>query len=151
LEQGNGANHTKIMAFIIKTDLYRYLEQSTIDQLTDSTDSIVTEAIADAEDRIREKISPRYNLTTEYAKTGTNRHRGLMKCAINLAIFNLFQRVHIDVLPEGREFAHQEAEKWLDDVFKGRLNVTLTTNDEAKEQGWPLRWGSQTKKGNQSF
>ena len=108
MEQDNGANHIKIMAFIIKTDLYRYLEQSTIDQLTDSTDSIVTEAIADAEDRIREKISPRYNLTTE-------------------------------------------AEKWLDDVFKGRLNVTLTTNDEAKEQGWPLRWGSQTKKGNQSF
>jgi phage gp36-like protein len=139
------------MAFIFKTDLTRYLEADTIDQLTDSTDTIVEEAIKDAEERIKEKISPRFNMVTEFAKTGTDRHRSLMKCCINLSIFYLFQRVHIDVLPEGRENAYEEAETWLNDVYKGKLNVDLATVDETKEKGWPLRWGSQTKKGNQSY
>jgi len=148
---GYAANLIKKMAFIFKTDISRYLEVETIDQLTDSTDTIVEEAIKDAEERIVEKISPRFNMVTEFAKTGTNRQRSLMKCCISLSIFYLFQRVQIDVLPEGREFAHQEAEKWLDDVYKGKLNVDLATVNETKEKGWPLRWGSQTKKGNQNY
>lgn len=139
------------MAFINKTDLTRYLELETIDQLTDGTDSIVDEAILDAEERIKEKISPRFDMTTELAKTGTDRNRSLMKHCISLAIFNLFQRVHIDVLPEGRENAYAEAEKWLDDVYMGKVNVELATVDETNEKGWPIRWGSQTKRGNQSY
>lgn len=139
------------MAFILKTDIQRYLEVDTIDQLTDSDDTIVTAAIEDAEDRIREKISPRYDLDAEYAKTGTDRHRSLMKHCISLSIYFLFQRVYIDVLPEGREVAYQEAETWLNDVYMGKLNVDLATNDEENEKGWPLRWGSATKKGNQSY
>lgn len=139
------------MAFINKTDVTQYLEATTIDQLTDGVDSIVDDAILDAEERIKEKISPRFNLVTEFAKTGATRNRSLKKCCISLAIYYLFQRVHIDVLPEGREVAHEEAEKWLNDVYEGRLNVDLTTNDETKQEGWPLRWGSDTKKGNQNY
>lgn len=139
------------MAFIDKTDLTRYLEVETIDQLTDGVDTIVDDAILDAEDRIREKISPRFDLDTEFALVGAARNRSLMKHAINLAIFYLFQRVHIDVLPEGREIANENAEKWLDDVYEGRLNVNMAKNDEENEEGWPLRWGSDAKKGDQSY
>lgn len=139
------------MAFINKTDITRYLDLSTIDQLTDSTDSIVDEAIKDAEDRIREKISPRYDMATEFAKTGDDRNRSLMKHCISLAIYNLFQRVYIDVVPEGRVVAYEEAESWLNDVYMGKINVELTTVDEENEKGWPLRWGSQPKKGNQTY
>ncbi len=139
------------MAFIDKTDIERYLEADTIDQLTDSNDATVNEAILDAEERIREKISPRYNMDVEYAKTGTDRSRSLMKHCINLAIYFLFERLYIDVLPEGRVVAYNEAEKWLDDVYEGRLNVTLATNDDDNEEGWPFRWGSQPKKGNQTY
>ena len=139
------------MAFISKSDIENYLEAGTIDQITDSNDSIVDNAILDAEDRIREKISPRYNLDTEFAKTGVSRHRSLMKHCISLSIFFLFQRLYIDVLPEGRELAYDQAEAWLDGVYSGKLNVDLATNDEEAEQGWPIRWGSQKKKGNQGY
>ena len=139
------------MAFIDKTDLNRYLEDNTTDQITDSDDALVTEVISDAEDRIREKISPRYDLDTEFAKTGANRNRSLMKHCINLSIYYLFQRLYLNVIPEGRGIAYEEAEKWLDDVYMGKLNVALATNDEDAQQGWPLRWGSDTKKGNQTY
>lgn len=139
------------MAFIDKTDINRYLEDETTDQITDGNDTIVDEAILDAEDRVREKISPRYDMAVEFAKTGTDRNRSLMKHTINLAIYFLFQRLYTNVIPEGRGIAMEEAEQWLDDVYNGRLNVDLATVDEANEKGWPLRWGSATKKGNQSY
>lgn len=139
------------MAFIDKTDLNRYLEDDTTDQLTDSNDTIVDEAILDALDRVREKISPRFDMVTELAKVGVARNRSLMKHSINLAIYFLFQRLYTNVIPEGRVLAMEEAEKWLDDVYKGRLNVDLEKNDEDAEEGWPIRWGSAPKKGNQSF
>ena len=139
------------MAFIVKADLLRYIDESTIDQLTDGLDTYVDEAIKDAEGRIREKISPRYNMDTELVKVDPDRNRSLLKHCINLSIFYLFQRLYTDILPEGRVEGKDEAEQWLDDVFKGDLNVDLDTKDEANEQGWPLRWGSNTKKGSQNW
>ena len=139
------------MAFIVKSDLLTYIDESTIDQLTDNNNGYVNEAIADAEERIREKISPRYDMATEFAKTGANRQRSLLKHCINLSIFYLFQRLYTDVLPEGRVEAREDAEKWLDDVYNGNLSVTLATNDEPNEQGYPIRWGSEKKKGNQTY
>ena len=139
------------MAFLVKADLLNYIDTSTIDQLTDGTDTYVVNAISEAEDRIREKISPRYDLDVEFAKTGTTRNSSLLKHAINISILYLFQRTYTDVLPEGREMANDTAEKWLNDVYEGRINVTLATNDDNNEQGWPLRWGSETKKGSQSY
>ena len=139
------------MAFIDKTDINRYLEDETTDQITDGNDSIVTEAIKDAEDRVREKISPRYDMDTEFSKVGDNRHRSLMKHTINLAIYYLFERLYTNVIPDGRVTAMSEAETWLDEVYEGKLNVTLATNDEEAQEGWPLRWGSQLRKGNQTY
>tara|TARA_R110002126_G_scaffold89252_2_gene213393 strand:- start:5876 stop:6295 length:420 start_codon:yes stop_codon:yes gene_type:complete len=139
------------MAFLAKADLFNYVDESTIDQLTNDNDVIVTDAISDAEDRIREKISPRYDLDTEFTKVGAARNRSLLKHAVNISIYYLFQRTYTDVLPDGREMANDIAEKWLNDVFEGRINVTLATNDEDNQQGWPLRWGSDTKKGSQSY
>lgn len=139
------------MAFIVKTDLLAYIDLSTIDQITDGTDLYVTEAIKDAEERITEKISPRYDMDTELNRVGAARQRSLLKHCINLSIFYLFQRLYTDVLPEGRVEAKDEAEQWLDDVYNGNLNVSLATNDEPNEQGYPLRWGSDTKKGDQTW
>jgi phage gp36-like protein len=139
------------MPFIVKSDLLTYIDESTIDQLTDGTDAHVDEAIKDAEERIREKISPRFDMDTELVKTGTNRQRSLLKHCINLTIFYLFQRLYTDVLPEGRVEGRDEAEQWLSDVYNGNLNVSLDKIDEANEQGWPLRWGSDTKKGDQTW
>jgi len=139
------------MAFIVKADLLNYIDESTIDQLTDATDTYVVEAIKDAEERIIEKISPRYDMDIELNRVGTARQRSLLKHCISLTIFYLFQRLYTDILPEGRVEAKDEAEKWLDDVYNGNLNVTLDKIDETNEQGWPLRWGSDTKKGDQTW
>ncbi|BAQ92536.1 putative Head-Tail Connector Protein [uncultured Mediterranean phage uvMED] len=139
------------MPFLVKADLYNYLDQSTIDQITDNTDSYVEEAILCAEDRIKEKISPRYDLQTEFAKTGTDRNRSLLKHCANLAIYYLFQRLYTDVIPEGRVEGMDMAESWLDEAYEGKIQLSLATNDEASEQGWSMRWGSKTKKGNQTY
>lgn len=139
------------MPFIVKSDLLTYIDESTIDQITDNTDTYVAEAIQDAEQRIREKISPRFDMDSELNKTGSNRQRSLLKHCINLSIYFLFQRLYTDVLPEGRVEGKDEAEQWLDDVYNGKLNVTLDTNDDENEKGWPLRWGSATKKGDQTY
>ena len=139
------------MAFIDKTDLTRYVDSSTIDQLTDNDDTLVDEAILDAQDRVKEIIQSRYDIDAEFAKLTTARHRSLLKHTINIAIYFLFQRLYTNVLPEGRIEAFEQAETWLKDVYAGRVMVDMTKNDETNEEGWPLRWGSNTKKGSQDW
>lgn len=139
------------MAFINKADVSRYLDVSTIDQLTDGNDTLVDEAILDAQDRVEEIIQARYDMNAEFAKTGTARHRSLLKHTINITIYFLFQRLYTNVIPEGRIEAWEQAEIWLRDVFAGRVMVDMDKLDETNEQGWPLRWGSNTKKGSQDW
>lgn len=139
------------MAFIDKTDLTRYVDSSTIDQLTDNDDTLVDEAILDAQDRVKEIIQARYDIDAEFAKLTTARNRSLLKHTINIAIYFLFQRLYTNVLPEGRIEAFEQAETWLKDVYAGRVMVDMTKNDETNEEGWPLRWGSNTKKGSQDW
>lgn len=139
------------MAFIAKSDLYSYVDQSTIDQLTDNNDTFVDDAILSAQDRITEKISPRFDLAAEFALTGAARNRSLLKHCINLSIYYLFQRLYTDIVPDGRVEAMSEAERWLNDTYEGKIQVTLTKNNEASETGWPLRWGSELKKGSANY
>tara|TARA_R110002020_G_scaffold3468_3_gene15426 strand:- start:5457 stop:5876 length:420 start_codon:yes stop_codon:yes gene_type:complete len=139
------------MAFLFKADLVRYIDEVQINQLTDSNDTIVSEAIADAEERINEMIGQRVDTATEFAKVGAARQRSLLKHAINLSIFYLFERLYTDVLPEGRVNGKEMAEAWLEDIAKGNILVNLTKVDETKQKGWPIRWGSQTKKGSQNY
>jgi len=139
------------MAFLLKADLIRYVDETTIDQLTDDNDTIVDEAIADAEERITERIGQRVDTATEFAKVGAARQRSLLKHCINLSIFYLFERLYTDVLPEGRVTAMQMAEQWLEDIAKGNIIVNLAKVDEANETGWPVRWGSEPKKDSQNY
>jgi len=139
------------MAFLFKADLVRYIDEVQINQLTDSNDTIVSEAIADAEERINEMIGQRVDTATEFAKVGAARQRSLLKHAINLSIFYLFERLYTDVLPEGRVNGKEMAEAWLEDIAKGNILVNLAKVDETKQKGWPIRWGSQTKKGSQNY
>jgi len=139
------------MAFLVKTDLLRYIDESTVDQLTDATDSYVDEAIKDAEERITERIGQRVDTASEYAKTGTDRHRSLLKHCINLSIYYLFERLYTDILPEGRTQGMETAEAWLSDISEGNILVNLDKIDEANEAGWSIRWGSDEKKGSQNY
>lgn len=139
------------MAFLVKSDLLRYIDESTIDQLTDGTDAYVDEAILDAEERITERIGQRVDTAAEFIKTGTARHRSLMKHCINLSIYFLFERLYTDVLPEGRVQGMEMAEQWLTDISEGNIIVNLEKVDEANEKGWPIRWGSDEKKGSQNY
>lgn len=139
------------MALLVKADLLRYIDLSTLDQLTGGNDTYVDEAISDAETRVREKISPRFDLDAEFAKVGAARNQSLVKHAIGLSIYYLFQRLYTNVLPEGRVEAYDMAEAWLTDVYEGRITVEMDKKDEANEQGWPLRWGSKTLKGSQNW
>lgn len=139
------------MAFLIKADLLNYIDESTIDQLTDGDDAIVTDAIKDAEERVTEKISQRVDTAAEFAKVDPARNRSLLKHCVNLSIYYLFERLYTDVLPEGRVQAMQTAEAWLDDIAKGNIVVNMDKTDEAAQSGWPIRWGSYPKKDSQNY
>lgn len=139
------------MALLVKADLLSYIDLSTVDQLTDGNNTYVDEAIKDAQERIKERISQRIDVTTEFAKTGANRHRSLLKHAISITIYYLFQRLYTDVLPDGRVEAYNAAEKWLDEVNTAKITTTLTKVDETNKKGWSIKWGSEPKKSSQNY
>ena len=139
------------MALLVKADLLNYIDLSTLNQLTDGTDAYITDAIKDAEARITERISQRIDTAAEYVKAGAARDRSLLKHAISITIYYLFERLYTDVLPEGRVEAYKMAEAWLEDINEGKITVALTKKDESTQKGWPVRWGSEPKKGSANY
>lgn len=131
--------------FLTKADLLNYMEQDEIDQITEGNDAIVDEVIKDALEYAAEKLRQRYNIENEYAKTGEDRHRQLLKQTTAISLMYLSERLPTDILPEARELAYDRAVSWLDEAGNGKRMLTLEPRNDEEQEGWALRWGVSGK------
>lgn len=135
------------MPFLDKTDLLNYIDSVQLEQLTGGDDDIITDAILDAEETLKECLSPRFDMSTELTKTAGDRNRSLLRNAIHIAIYYLFTRIPSNITPESREVQFIQATEWLRKAYKGEIDVALAENDATNKQGYSIQWGSKEKKG----
>lgn len=133
------------MALLTQTDLEIYIDSRELTQITDGNASVVPEAIEDAEEFVKEFLRHRINVVNEFAKTGTNRNRSLLKHCSAVAIYFINQRIPTDVLPEARGIAYEEALEWLRDIQKGLRQTTLEEINSTEKTGYNITWGDATK------
>lgn len=139
------------MAFIDRTDLERYIDAGSLDQILDGSTTIVPEAAEEAVEFMSEKLRQRYNTTAEFALTGANRNKSLLKQCIVITLYYVNQRIPTSVVPESRAQDYEDALLWLKEVSTGQRMLTLEENDPDNQVGFPVRYGNRATKQNDNF
>jgi phage gp36-like protein len=129
--------------FIDKSDILNYIDEDTLDAITGSDDAIITSAISDSEELVSDYLKHRFIIADDLAKTAGDRNRSLVKCVVSLSIFNIFERLPSNVVPEARQESYDRAITWLKDIQKGTLDVNLTRKDP--QQGYNIKFNPGTK------
>ena len=138
------------MAYIDRTDIEAYMESMEIDQIIDGDSTIIDTAISDAEEFCAEKVRQRFDMPLEYAKTGADRNRQMLKTVVSVTLFYLSERLVTNNIPESRFLAYERAMEWLDEVGSGKRMVDMEAISSEDQTGWSIRWGASTPK-NENF
>jgi phage gp36-like protein len=103
--------------FINTADLNSSLYPEIKQAIARGQDTIVELHINEALSYIQSRLSTKYDILTEFAKTGEDRHPLLVKYAKDIAIYFLYDLP--ESIPLKRVKAYEDAIKWLDDLNKG--------------------------------
>lgn len=132
-------------AFINKPDYDAHIHQYKLDSLTAYNDNLLPTVETRAVDFIKGYLHPRYNISVEFGKTGSERNPTLLACAIDMAIYFLAKQLKPREIPDIIIDTYDEWVAWLKDVQAGTVNppdLTKNTTD-----GNFIEYGSNTKRG----
>lgn len=135
------------MAFVLKSDLAVDIQADILDDVIEDDDTLITDAAEIADSLIIDHLSARYDIQTDLAKTGGDRHKSLLDQAKAIVIYKIHMRVHPDDVPELRAEAFDTAMRWLMNVRKGNLNPVGLTPYENDTHSYVLG-GSSDKRQN---
>jgi len=132
------------MSTFINYDDYRTrLTDRIIGLLTDDSDYLLDNAEAEAIGIIKDRLSDKYAITAEFAKTGSERNKSLMRWTIAIVIYTLYSRIPDDEVPERVIKDYDDAIRELELIQQGRLSCTLTLNTDSEgETVSRIRMGS---------
>lgn len=111
-----------------------------------------TALLDDAENRaielMRGYLSARYDVVAIFAATGVDRNPLIVKYAVDIALFYLYQRLPADQVPDMRLMNYEAAERWLTRLQKQEVNPpdlprVASPEGDAKEY---VQWGSNRKR-----
>jgi hypothetical protein len=139
------------MAFIEQTDLERYILPEDLEQIIEDDATVVPGAIDDGIEYSKEKLRQRYDVEHEFAKTGNDRHRQLLKQTIAVVLFYICERIPTDVLPENREMAFMRADSWLNECASGKRMPDMKTIDDENQVGLAIRYGKTSQSNNNHY
>ena len=96
-----------------------------LDLLTGDADQLIDVAESEAAQTITDRLGERFDLTAEFAKTGSSRNRSLMRWAITIAIYIIYARVPDEQIPERVIKDYDDTIRELELLQQGKLGCSL--------------------------
>lgn len=134
------------MAFITKTDLYPFILQDELDEITRGDDTFVESAISAAVAEMRTYLYDSYDVDTIFAKTGNDRHALLVNFAADIAIWFLIARSQAGQAIDDRKARYDRAVAWLKQAQKSQTYSDLERREENVQKH--ISYGSNEKRKN---
>ena len=133
LKQSISTQTNNPMSYITTNDLNLFLDEREIaalkrDKETDGTDKIPV-GISYAENYVKDRLSNRYDIGAEYAKTGDKRNTTLLEVLAHIAIWKLCATFPTVQLDNKRHYNYEQALNDLKQIAKGDLCTNLPIND----------------------
>lgn len=142
------------MAYLVKADFTTHLYSELIDEITRSTDAILTEAIAEAILLAKGYLS-RFNRTKLFddGATGFVDDAQLKSVVKDLTLYKLIRLANPNLLTDEIRIRYEDAIAWLKDVQKGTVDhegwpYVDDDEDTDREEGSAISYTSNEKRGN---
>ncbi len=131
------------MIFLTETDFNSRLDSNIRNQITEGNQEVLDGAEQSAMAVIQDALSANYDLDYEFAKTGTDRHKNLIKWMLNLCIYFIYEKVPDTQVPERVVKNYNDTTKELQQLEAGKKNTTLQklVNEDGSNPT-VFRWGS---------
>lgn len=110
---------------VVKADLEVSIRTYRMDQITDESDSIITTAIATAESKALDYLSPHYDTAHEFAQIGTARNASLVQWIVYISLYLLYERVPDTAVPKRIVKNYDDTISFLEKVNAGEMSVNL--------------------------
>lgn len=94
-----------------------------------TADQVRTNSEETAEAEISAYLSGLYEIADEFDETGTDRNRLIIRCYVNLSLYNIFHTISPRDIPEMRQRLYTECIEMLKAYRDGDLNFGLTVVD----------------------
>ena len=136
--------------FITTPDYATRIDADILTRLTDDAPTILDDCENMAVELMRGYLSARYDVGAIFGATGTDRNPLLVKYAVDIALYFVYERIAPESIPENRQDAYDMAEKWLTRVQRQEVNppdlpvVTGGTKDYIQYGSEPRRSNSIT-------
>lgn len=123
------------MVFLTLTDFDKQIRSENLDRIIDSNSVVLDDAEASAILRITGYLNGRFDMPTEFAKTGTERNALLVTLTIDLVLYDVHSRINPRNIPELRMQRRDEATDVLKKTNEEKLNnwgLTERLNDDGE-------------------
>lgn len=119
-------------SFISKTDYKGWIDADLIDQITGGDDTNLDGPEEIAAQMIRDKTYGKYDIDAEFAKTGTNRNRTLIRWMLSIAVYFIYHDISDDDIPARVIKDYDDCVAELEKIASGKGSVDFErlTNTE---------------------
>lgn len=146
--------------FISKIDLGSAIYNYQIDQITESNDDLVLQAITASEAEVRSYISGNYkkewkdgrliyDVEAIMSATGSNRNALIVSHTATIAKFYLIELCNADIIYETAKERYDRAVSWLKQLAKGDISLPdlplLNPPAVDQDEQYPFAYGSREK------
>lgn len=137
------------MAFITTLDFSAAIFREIRENITRFSDTLLLQSSLRAEQEIIIRLSARFNIAPELAKTGSDRNAMLIGICVDIAVYHLYKTQ--ETIPNIRVKAYDDAIDLLKDLANGLANLpgveAAPTEGENAIVG-TIAWGSRRKRDN---
>lgn len=142
-------------AFIEKTDYKYQMRTYRLEQILEAADEDEDEILNAAEEEalgmLTKFLGDKYDMALELGKTGSSRHKVLLRWAKVLVIYYIYERVPDEMVPERVVKNYDDVMKMLEKIEDGEAGIPGLTpkTGEVDGESQPVtrrRWGSLTKR-----
>jgi hypothetical protein len=136
------------MTFLTLNDFESKLDPEIRNQITGQDDTLFDDAEAQAIGLIKDALADRYDIDSELAKIGTDRHVNMMRWLMNLSLYFIYERIPAQQVPERIVKNYDDTVHEIELIERGKRATQLTkvvdivTNQPKRI----FRWGSSPKR-----
>jgi len=119
------------MSFLTTNDLLTAIYPEQLDAITREDDTFPQFALDAAEEEMKGFLSPKYLVSTIFAKTGTERNKLVVLLCRDMAVWHLINLSNPGIDFESKKARYERAVRWCEQIQSGKVNPPdLELNDD---------------------
>lgn len=110
------------MPFLSHDDFKPAIKLTLLDTLVENDNSIIDEIAAATVEEMKAYLKTRFNVTSIFAATGSARNKLLLLYCRDMALYHIYSRYTVMLMPVIKDQRYKEALKWLEGVRDEKIN-----------------------------